>query len=190
YLPRLVSTRWSAAVIPGMQGSYERGHPGLEDVTKLTWRPLPQREIGERTQPYFKLHGSSNWRLETDDTVMIMGSAKVEAIPRFPILQWYHDEFRARLNQPRTKLMVVGYSFQDEHINKVIYDAYRANGLQTYIFDPQGKELLKDPKARNAAIKWRRDIEDIKLIGESLETPRSIFGGDTFALGELTRFFS
>jgi hypothetical protein len=49
---------------------------------------------------------------------------------------------------------------------------------------------MKEPKARDAAIKWRRDLEDIKLIGESLETPRSIFSGGSFALGELLRFFA
>src|SRR6185436_2198755 len=116
YLTRLVSTKWSAAEVPGMQASYELGRPILDDVTKLTWRPSPQREIRKKTQPYFKLHGSSNWKLETGDTVMIMGSAKAAAIPRFPVLQWYHDEFRTRLSQSGTKLMVIGYSFQDEHI--------------------------------------------------------------------------
>lgn len=190
YLPRLVSTRWSGAIVPGMKASYEAGHPGLEDVTAMTWRPMENRQIPERMQPYFKLHGSSNWKLDTGDTIMIMGSAKAGIIPRYPVLQWYHDEFRSRLSRPSTKLMVIGYSFMDDHINEVIHDAWRRHGLQTYIVDPQGKDLLKEPKARDAMIKWRRDLEDIKLIGECLTPPRSLFGGDSFALGELLRFFA
>jgi hypothetical protein len=128
YLPCFTSRKWTAPIVPGMQSFYEQGRPILNDPTKLTWRPSPQRDIPKRTQPYFKLHGSSNWKLETGDTVMIMGSAKATAIPRFPVLEWYHDEFRARLNQPSAKLMVIGYSFQDEHINRVIHEAHRTHG--------------------------------------------------------------
>jgi hypothetical protein len=189
YLPHFVSLKWTAAVAPGMQASYEQGHPPLDDPTKLTWRPSQQRAVSKRTQPYFKLHGSSNWKLDGGDTVMIMGSAKVSAIPRFPVLQWYHEEFRARLNQPGTKLMAIGYGFLDEHINQIILDAFRANGLQTYIVDPRGKDVLQPPGIEDAQIKWTRELQDIKLIGESLSPLSATFGGDEFALGELLRFF-
>jgi hypothetical protein len=120
---------------------------------------------------------------------LIMGSAKAAAIGRFPILQWYHDEFRARLSQPGTKLMVVGYSFLDEHFNQTILDAYRVHGLQTHIVDPRGKDVLQPPGIEVAQIKWRRDIQDIKLIGETLTPLSTVFGGDVFAHGELLRFF-
>jgi hypothetical protein len=35
YLPNFVSARWSGIAIPGMQGTYEAGHPGPGDPTKL-----------------------------------------------------------------------------------------------------------------------------------------------------------
>lgn len=79
YCQHIVSPKLNAVVVPGMQPSYEHGHPPLGDVTKLTWRPTGDHTIPPRTQPYFKLHGSSNWKLANDDTVMIMGSAKAAA---------------------------------------------------------------------------------------------------------------
>jgi hypothetical protein len=85
--------------------------------------------------------------------------------------------------------MVIGYSFLDEHINQIILDAFRANGLQTYIVDPRGKDVLQPPGIDDAQIKWTREIQDIKLIGESLRPLSAAFGGDEFALGELLRFF-
>ena len=65
YLPRFISLKWTAAEVPGMQASYEQGRPILDDPTKFTWRPNGQRTVRKRTQPYFKLHGSSNWKHET-----------------------------------------------------------------------------------------------------------------------------
>ena len=41
--------------------------------------------------PYFKLHGSSRWKDEQGEPVLIMGSAKSGAIDRFPVLKAYHD---------------------------------------------------------------------------------------------------
>jgi hypothetical protein len=86
--------------------------------------------------------------------------------------------------------MVIGYSFQDEHINDVIERASREHGLGTYLVDLRGREVLLDPKMAQGAIKPRRDIEDIRLIGELRRPLSTVFGGDLFAHGELMRFFS
>ena len=85
--------------------------------------------------------------------------------------------------------MVVGYSFQDEHINQVIENASRANGLATYIVDLKGRDVLRDPKMERASIRLKRDIEDIKIIGELRRPLSSVFSTDAFAHGELMRFF-
>ena len=70
------------------------------------------------------------------------------------------------LAQPGTKLMVIGYSFQDDHINQVICDASVRTGLGTFLVDPNGRDVLKDPKMADATIKAKREVEDIKIIGE------------------------
>jgi hypothetical protein len=86
--------------------------------------------------------------------------------------------------------MVIGYSFQDEHINAVIERAWKEHGLGTYLVDLRGREVLLDTKMAHAAIKVKRDIEEIKLIGELRRPLSSVFAGDPFAHGELMRFFS
>jgi hypothetical protein len=86
--------------------------------------------------------------------------------------------------------MVIGYSFQDEHINAVIELASREHGLGTYLVDPRGREVLIDPKMERAVIRPKRDIEDIKLIGELRRPLSAVFGDDIYAHGELMRFFS
>jgi hypothetical protein len=189
YHPNLVSAKWSGVTIPGMQGSYDAGHGGPADPTKLTWRPMGDVAVRGKLQPYFKLHGSSNWKDEQGEPVLIMGSAKSGAIDRFPVLKAYHDKLRHMLGQPGTKLMVIGYSFQDDHINQVICDASTRTGLGTFLVDPNGRDVLKDPKMADATIKAKREVEDIKIIGELKRPLSAIFRRDVFAHGELMRFF-
>jgi hypothetical protein len=190
YQPNLVSTKWSGVIIPGMQGTYDPGHSGPADPTKRTWRPTGDVAFRGKLQPYFKLHGSSNWKDEQGEPVLIMGSAKSGAIDRFPVIKAYHDTFRQMLGQPRTNLMVIGYSFQDDHINRVICDASNRTGLGTFLVDPNGRDALKDPKMAGAAIRPKRDVEDIKIVGELKRPLSAIFRRDVFALGELMRFFA
>jgi hypothetical protein len=190
YQTNFVSMKWGAVAIPGMQPSYDAGHSGLPNPTKLTWRPTGNLSVGIKHQPYFKLHGSSNWKDERGEPVLIMGSAKSGAIERFPVLKAYHNSFRQMLDKPNTKLMVIGYSFQDDHINQVICDASASSRLGTFLVDPNGRDVLKDPKMAGAPIKTKRDVEDINIIGELKRPLGSIFRRDVFAIGELMRFFS
>jgi hypothetical protein len=191
YLPNLVSTRWSGVAVPGMQGSYALGWSGPDDPTKLVWQPTGEMAARGNMQPYFKLHGSSNWQDGQGEPVLIMGSAKSGAIDRFPILKAYHDVFRQTLSRSGAKLMVIGYSFQDDHINHVISDGSNKAGLGTFLVDPAGRDVLKDPKMAGAQIRGLpRAVEEIKIIGELKRPLSAIFRGDVFAHGELMRFFT
>jgi hypothetical protein len=155
-----------------------------------SWRPTTNIVAAAGFQPFYKLHGSSNWQSDSGEPLLIMGNAKTGAIQRFSVLRNYHEHFAARLNEGNAKLMIIGYSFQDEHINAVIDQASRERGLGTYLVDPRGREVLFDPKMARAAIRSKRDIEDIKLIGELRRPLAAVFAGDAFAHGELMRFFS
>jgi hypothetical protein len=192
YLPTLVPQgRWSGAALPGMTCALPPNHIGPFDATKCKWSPSAgDFNIVSSSQPVYKLHGSSNWYTESGEPLLIMGNAKTGAIQRFPILRHYHDQFAARLNEPNSKLMVIGYSFQDEHINEVIERAWREYRLLTYLVDLRGREVLLDPKMARAPIKEKRDIEDIALVGELRRPISTVFAGDRFAFGELMRFFS
>jgi SIR2-like domain len=99
------------------------------------------------------------------------------------VLRSYHDQFAALLSQPNAKLMVIGYSFQDDHINSVIENASRHHRLGTYLVDPQGRDVLIDPKMARAVLREKRDIEDIALIGELRRPLSAVFAGDAFAHG-------
>jgi hypothetical protein len=181
--------KWNGVQLPGMTGAPPPGWAHPIDLTMWTWTPTAN-VTGPGFQPLYKLHGSSNWRTESGEQLLIMGNAKTGAIDRIPVLRRYHDEFVARLNEGNSKLMVIGYSFQDEHINAVIEGASRERGLGTYLVNPSGRTVLADPKMAGAAIKVSRPVEDIKLIGEQRRLLSSVFGGDAFAHGELMRFFS
>jgi NADPH-dependent 2,4-dienoyl-CoA reductase/sulfur reductase-like enzyme len=87
--------------------------------------------------------------------------------------------------------MVIGYSFQDEHINQVICTASKDCGLGTFIVDPRGRSVLADPKMRGAQIPGLpRHVEEIRIVGELRRSLREIFGGDRFATGEIDKFLS
>src|SRR5262249_33640609 len=107
--------------------------------------------VEKNRQPFFKLHGSSNW-IDTSKghPLVVMGGNKPEAIRQHPILEWNHERFREYLSKPETRLMVIGYSFRDDHINRAIGAAVDAGALRLFIIDPLGVEALD--KNRNATV--------------------------------------
>lgn len=58
-----------------------------------------------------------------------------EQIDKFPLLKWYFDIFRQQLNIGGSKLLVIGYSFLDIHINKIIFDVVNVGNLKLYIWN-------------------------------------------------------
>jgi SIR2-like domain len=141
----------------------------------------PFANFGTGAQPYVKLHGSVNW-MESNrgKRILVMGGQKAVSIGLYPILQWYHDEFRKMLTRPSARLMVTGYSFSDSHINDAIVDGIAA-GLKLFVIDPYAlKALQNDPrigKARSA------------LIGYSNRPLKDTFGGDRYSHNQVSKFF-
>lgn len=82
-----------------------------------------------------KLHGSFNWRTSDGQNMLVVGGGKTEKIQGFPLLEWYAETFRRVLNKGNTRLMIVGYSFGDEHINAAIANAIEHHGLKVFIWD-------------------------------------------------------
>lgn len=83
----------------------------------------------------WKLHGSTNWEWAGDEIVRLgspVGSgvaaaiypsdAKYEESRRVPFVV-LQDRFRRALHQPETLVVIAGYSFQDEHLNEMMFDA-------------------------------------------------------------------
>ena len=112
------------------------------------WMPL--REWTLRPCPPFsarlwKLHGSVNWAWRDERKIVRVGMAlndspaaiypsdsKYEESRRVPFVV-LHDRLRRALNQPETLLLIAGYSFQDAHLNEVLFDAIQLRERSEFI---------------------------------------------------------
>ena len=84
----------------------------------------------------WKLHGSLNWVWNNNGQVVRIGQAAPEGLPaaiypsdakydesrRVPFLV-LHDRFRRALHQAESLVLISGYSFGDEHLNELVFDA-------------------------------------------------------------------
>ena len=183
--------RWSGTYIPGVR-------PIKKDVRQLTevytdrWSPHPSEpDIHATKQPFFKLHGSSNWFDADGQQLLVMGGNKADAIQRHPILAWNHKQFRTYLAQSPTRLMIIGYGFRDDHINHTIIEAAKGERLEIFIIDPYGLDVIDEhrhhmmytPGPLVSALKHR-------VVGASRRSLGEIFRGDSVERSKLMRFFA
>lgn len=83
--------------------------------------------------PYYKLHGSLNFR-NGDKDILVIGGSKEEQIKDIPLIDQYHKDFEYSLKNAK-RLMIIGYSFKDYHINQKIFDAVERYDLKFWIVD-------------------------------------------------------
>jgi hypothetical protein len=137
------------------------------------------------------LHGSWNWSDPETGQLLVLGANKPELIARQPLLSFYHSEFVKRLSMPNSRLMVIGYSFRDDHINRAIREAADKGGLKIFIIDPVGTAITD--KNRDASIYKADELAEAlwpHLIGASRRSLREIFGTDRVEFEKVDRFFS
>lgn len=157
------------------------------------WVPSDEQFIAPDLQPIFKLHGSSNWRTGEASEIMILGGGKARAIKRYEVLRWYVEVLAECLSDPAARLMVIGYSFRDEHINNVLMQAIET-GLQIFVVDPAGTDVAAtaNPLPRTAlGYKPTPMQENLQkaLVGASRRPLSSTFANDGVEHGKLMRFF-
>lgn len=133
----------------------------------------------------FKLHGSINWFRDSDETVRRRSANMIEDRRRaviYPAEQKYIQtqygiyevllsRFRSRLREerPNNKLVVLGYSFSDEHINLAIEDSILSLGSNLTVFAFIGPEKDKKSQARKySEIAERCDNRFNVFIGEDI----------------------
>lgn len=93
--------------------------------------------------------------------------------------------------QPDARLMVIGYSFSDVHINEVIGKAASNGHLRIFVIDPLGVDVMD--KNRNAIIYTPGDFLKLvqpHVIGASRRGIREIFGNDKVEHAKVLRFFA
>jgi SIR2-like domain len=191
---RQQSQKWNGWQIPGMKRLHVSAitDPVRDRVAMLTpEEPLPAA-IAAGQQPYFKLHGSSNWMNGASGSrLFIMGGNKAIEIDRYPILSWYHRQFRDYLLRPEARLMVIGYSFNDGHINNAIVNAADQGTLRIFIIDQQGVDVI-GKRNRRIPVKTPDPLMEKlspRIIGASRRTLTSTFGSDNVEHSKSLRFF-
>lgn len=188
------SGRWNGGQLPGMQPS-RATLPIPESWAERVWEPSDPESLtlNPRSQPIFKIHGSSNWRGATGEPLLIIGGQKSHEIESHHVLRWYSEIFRTKLCEPNSRLMVIGYGFRDLHINEVIIDAVLKHDLKLFVVDPLGSDIARSVNpALEGMITVGTPLEDAfarGMIGASRRTLRESFGGDAAEHRKLLRFF-
>jgi hypothetical protein len=185
--------RWNGWQIPGMrrQQATQEGFVGPRGENLGIWVPAGGSvPIDARSQPYIKLHGSSNWRSNNDNRIVVLGARKRALIDYFPVLTRYHQLFQSYLSSGAARLMVIGYGFNDEHINETIAAAAKGGQLGIYIIDSLGIDVL-DKNRLNPIYSPGPLIADLgpSLVGASRRTLREIFGSDHVEHAKVMSFF-
>lgn len=179
--------RWTGWHIPGMKLNTE--HRSSDPVCRKVAKQAPDTanfKVQPGIQPYFKLHGSTNWFSGDggQEPLLIMGGNKSIEIEQHPVLTWYHEKFKKYLSCPGARLMVIGYSFSDPHINEAIMQAADKGGLRLFIIDPQGVDVLsKVPEPLMTSL-------NPCIIGASRRPLTETFGCDCVEHDKIMRFFS
>lgn len=196
-------SKWIYWQMPGIS------HPKITDgstphkkqIFEDTWTPdyASNFKIKNGYQPYFKLHGSSNWRTEDGQRLLIMGGNKADTIKMYEVLDWYQEKFHEYLLSPDPKLMVIGYSFRDKHINRLIKEAVEKQNLKMFIIDPSGVDTIynnnqifydgEDGKPDGPYLDNRVFGLNSSVIGASKRPLRDTFERDEIELKKITRFF-
>lgn len=106
----------------------------------------------------WKLHGSLNWfwnkarngdivnrtnaDMKSDNEIVIYPSKEKYSMSRKQPFTTYFDRLRAFLNNDETLFVVHGYSFNDQHINEVLYSSLTNNNrLHMIVFFYDDEEL-------------------------------------------------
>jgi len=146
--------------------------------------------ISPGQQPYIKLHGSSNWVRQGGNRLIVLGGGKEIEIRREPLLNWYQTEFANALNRQDAHLMIIGYSFSDTYVNNLICDAADAGGLNVFIVDPEGVDVLDKWKNR-PGIRPKQTLQERlgpRVRGASRRPLSATFGNDPVAHAKLLGF--
>lgn len=150
FVERYLSPR---IVLPGIRLNYARFNVGADknlehddyakvpDENELNGHQQTLKSLaGPKRLYYIKLHGSHDWRDKKDDNVLVIGTSKSTHINREPVLAWYWQLFKEVLSLPNRRLLIVGYGFQDNHINELICRSIQECNLKIFIISPEDPE--------------------------------------------------
>ncbi len=111
-----------------------------------------KRHFVQSSGCYVKLHGSCNWYYPDGTGRMLLGYGKSKQWKEDPLFNIYRQVFEEVLQHKNRKLLVIGYSFRDKHINEALIRAV-PHGLKLYILDPTPPRIFKDRLFQNVTDK-------------------------------------
>lgn len=178
-------------VWPGVTQHGELIDSITKEVAKGTVRAANVKQSELRGQcNLIKLHGSANWLTDDGRSTMVIGLSKRDQIAGSPLLNFYQQVFEKVLASGEVRLMAIGYSFGDGHINEAIADAIERSGLKLFVWDPRDPtDFLKSTSVPHGEKILRGLIGmELRLLSEVLPTynPAS---SSTDALDQVLRQF-
>ena len=137
---------------------------GSFDLDYVRRRPGEQLALEPSVFHLLKLHGSVDWSADgaavrkvadvPENPLLIYPSAtKYQLSYKQPYIE-FMSRFQIALRQPDVGLILVGYGFNDDHLNAPIEAALRSNiGLRAVVVTPGARS-----SARAESIKWVEDL--------------------------------
>jgi hypothetical protein len=175
-----------AAYRPGLARALDTSTYGALAERVELYRPEEILVSIPHLQSYIKLHGSIDIRQSEREMMLVIGGDKAASIAQQPLLEWYHAQFAESLRAKGARLMIIGYSFGDAHINKMIFSGIDA-GLKIFIIDPLGVDVIgSNPSLPlNPGFSIRNAI-----IGASRRSLlKTLSGQDVVEWNKIKRFF-
>jgi SIR2-like domain len=181
-------SRWIGSYYPGIEPEVFTPLKARE-VVRVERRVGSIRAEDSRRQPVYKLHGSVDW-VDGSGSLFVMGGGKDAYIQSKPLLRQYFEIFTDYLRRPDARLMIIGYGFADEHLNRVLVEAAQANpSLGVFHVHPEGRDAVHRGARERVAIYMPPSTASLPCIGESRRPLTATFGGDTLEFDKLMRFF-
>lgn len=173
----------------GTNGYFERVLDSSNYNKTVAYRGLNDNYLNELPSiSLIKPHGSMNWEKRQDESIVIKQSVVDNPVIVKPtglegqetfLNNHFHEMlriFQLELDKPQSVLIVIGFSFQDKHIAKMLVRALQNPEIIIYIFGYTDRDretilnnLSLESELRNLKIITPKDIQDntLKTLNET-----------------------
>ena len=194
----------------GGNGYFNRILDSANYNKSVAYRGLNDNYLNELpTLSLIKPHGSMNWEREQEDNILIRQSVVENPVVVKPtglegqetfLNNHFHDMlrvFQLELDKPQSILIVIGFSFQDKHIAKMLNRSLKNPELNVFIFcySESDKQIILTNLGlsdcpRNLNIIVPNELEEKYKSKHEVEDESDWFSFDLSNLTELLRDMS
>lgn len=187
----LVLKKYKLVFNDGSSGYFDRYLESSNFNRMVSYKGLNNNYVNEIPSiTLIKPHGSVNWQ-EYDEHILIKNNVVSEPVVVKPdgyessttfYSNHFHEMlriFQMELDKPQSILFVIGFSFQDRHIAKMIKRAVQNPELMIYVFGYSES----DKKIYLTNLKFESERSNFKIL-----TPNDVFGEkkEFFTITDLT----